>query len=274
MGKRWIEKLNSFFEENNYKLISKSYSKDRFGTGIAFPTNHYDLLNKDIFDCGSYIKPIYKRLKHSNYQHKIKDMMEDLDNASDSKNIMISLHLCAKYYGKAVKNLIISTYHMPCRFDNKYYLYAHINALKVHSYELSVLWNTSSSIFCGDFNIIPNSMEYKLLTSVPMTESEIKDCESFNNMVNAYAYIDDDLTGGMNLRSVYKVLYESEPLYTNVMVQSDSKFLNCIDYILINEQIEIRSAKVGLTIPEPLEAPSPNGICPSDHCPLSASLFI
>ena len=265
MSKRWREKLNIFFEGNNYKLVSEGYSGDRFGVGIAFPTNHYDLLHKNILECGSFIKPIYQ---------SIKNMMEDLEYASDSKNIMISLHLCAKYYGKPVKNLIISTYHMPCRFDNKYYLYSHIHALKVHLNDLSLLWNTKANVFCGDFNIIPNTIEYKLLTSESLSDSEIKECTTLNNMSQAYDYIDYGLFKGMNFRSAYKTLYDSEPLYTNVMVQSDSNFLNCIDYILINNQVEVRSAKVGLTIPQPLEAPSPNGLCPSDHCPLSASLFI
>lgn len=316
MSTQWKDTLSTFFEENGYGFCSEVYSGGKMGVGISFPLQHYDLLDVDTFTCGKFIKPIYKEIQKNNSQQKQEDdssqlsdnlkttslaassprsprpsktesMITELEYASDSKNVLISVLLSSKYYGKKInKNFVVSTFHMPCRYKYKYFLCSHIHALKVHLGDLTQKWNadhgdTISTILCGDFNITPKSPEYKYLVGLNYTSHELKgfddDTESSRfivDMTDAYQQIGQNLFAGMQLRSTHKTLHTKEPEYTNVMVQKDNTFVECLDYILINDQVDIRSCTVGLSVKDPASAPCPNGLCPSDHLPLSASLRI
>lgn len=217
---------------------------------------------------------------------KIQTMLTELEYASDSKNVLVSVLLRAKHFGKPVgKNVVISTFHMPCRYKYKYFLCSHIHALKVHLSELTERWNsiynnTISTVFCGDFNITPKNPEYKYLVGLDYTQYELREdatSETAHFIVDlseAYQQVGQDLFDGMQLRSTHKTLHTKEPDYTNVTVQKDRTFVECLDYILINNQVDIRSCTVGLSVQDPVSSPCPNGLCPSDHLPLSASLRI
>jgi mRNA deadenylase 3'-5' endonuclease subunit Ccr4 len=319
MSIQWKKELGAFFADNKYGFCGDVYSGEKMGIGIAYPLQHYELLVVDKFSCGDYINTIYEKLEKLNDDNdkkklsdekneqevlrldlrlkKIdelisptkktiinKDLLTELQYATESKNIMLSVLLKAKYFGNDIKkNLIVSTYHMPCRFKYKYYLAAHIHALKMHVRDLTAYWNelygsTLSSVLAGDFNIIANSPLYNLLTGQynDFNESK-KDQESntiFVEMTNVYALVSENLFGGAQLRSTHKTLHTKEPNYTNVNLQEETRFIECLDYILINENIDIRSCRVGLTVTNPEVTPYPNGLCPSDHLPLSASLRI
>jgi endonuclease/exonuclease/phosphatase family metal-dependent hydrolase len=219
-------------------------------------------------------------------------MMTEMEYASDSKNALLSVLLCAKRHGNQVgKNFIISTYHMPCRYKYKIFLCSHIHALKVHLDELTTLWNTYyhnvvSTVFCGDFNITPKSPEYKYLVGIEYSKQEYPEnglCNSdnehvtpyfINDLADAYQQVGQNLFAGMQFKSTHKTLHAKEPDYTNVSVKKDGTFVECLDYILINNHVDIRSCTVGLNVKDPIASSYPNGLCPSDHLPVSASLRI
>src|SRR5579872_2752666 len=114
LNKDWSKVLLPFFKNNNYNIVHELYADDKMGVGIAYPVNHFDLLNTNIFTCESIIKNIY----NYNDNHKTNiDIMNELAEASESINPVISILLDAKYYGELTgKKILVATYHMPCRY--------------------------------------------------------------------------------------------------------------------------------------------------------------
>jgi len=283
MSREWQDQLAYFFAENGYGFYSEVYSDGKMGVGISFPLRHYDILDTDRFMCGTFIKPIYEGIKTD--ESKVSDPLAlELEYGSESKNILISVLLSSKHFGKTIgKNLVVSTFHMPCRYKYKYFMCSHIHALKVHLSVLMTKWNnvhgnTVSAILCGDFNITPKSPEYKYLTGQEYSTDELRESDNsahfITNLMELYQHVGQDLFAGMRFRSTHMTLHGKEPEYTNVMIQKDRSFVECLDYILINDQIDVRSCTVGLSVDDPIASPYPNGLCPSDHLPLSASLRI
>lgn len=301
---QWRNELNLFFKNNKYEFEAITYNNDQMGVAIAYPINHYDLLEKNEFRLGTDIKNIHyalsSPLKETNDDIEI--VRQELAEAAELNNSSLTLLLSCKSYGKYInKNLIISTYHMPCRFKNNYLMISHIHVLKDKLKQLEDTWilkyneSSISLILTGDFNTIPNSAEYKLLIEHPDLRSNLADrnfideketqakllqsnnhneLKTLNVMSNIYNELGINLLSGKKLKSVHHTLHNTEPKYTNVAIKKDIVFVNCIDYILIGENIDVRSCTVGLTVNNPETVPYPNGLCPSDHVPLSASLFI
>ena len=287
MSARWKDVLEPFFVENEYGFIYDIYSSGKMGVGIAYPLKHYDLIDVNKFTCSQIIEPIYnsfKQLLIKSSDTQSEKILTEFESASESKNTLLSLLLKAKHFGKSInKNLIVSTYHMPCRYNLKYFMCAHIHAIKVHLQDLLLIWNTQyentlSVIVTGDFNITAKSSEYNYFVGIDIeTDSELLDntAETFiKDLTNLYLAINKNLFGGIKLKSTHKTLHNKEPLYTNICIQGEKHFVECLDYILINDQIDIRSCTVGLSVEDPINTPYPNKLCPSDHLPLSASLRI
>lgn len=217
------------------------------------------------------------------------NVYNEMKESADMKTPILSLILRCKNRGNYVnKNIVVSTYHMPCRYMKKYFLATNIHSIKNRLQYLKNLSlhrypnDSTSVILTGDFNINPKCSEYKLLTGETYTDEEIKSKTSDRGeSLDFYIKLSDlyrlggyELTSGIKTRSVYKSFCGSEPKYTNVSLKKDFTFIECIDYILIDDSIDIRSCTVGLTVDDPENTPYPNGLCPSDHLPLSASLFI
>lgn len=288
-SKGWASVLKGFFEQNSYKIFYRLYAKDKMGVAIAYPTKHYDLINAVETTLGPEIKMINQTLKYNNQTCnaqidpiKLSVVMRELEFAENTKNALLSIILRPKYHGTDTgRNLVVSTYHMPCKFTQKYYMIAQILALKISLEKLLASTKTyvpgkTSVVMTGDFNISPINPEYKLLAGVPYTEEELKipSYESIATMKNIYGSIGVDLEQGIKLHSAHVTINGKEPTYTNVSIKVGATFIDCIDYILIGESVEIRSCKAGLTTTHPTDTGYPNAICPSDHIPLSASLRI
>lgn len=290
-SKEWEYALKGFFETKKYKIVSKLYARDKMGVAIAYPTNHFDLLDSNITTLSEEIRDVSNFIKRwdgsvinpsAEGSIKYSVVAREIEMGEHTKNILLSLIFRPKYLGKDIgKNLIISTYHMPCKFTQKYYMIAQIVALKTNLAKLveSVKKNNPgemSLIVTGDFNISPVNPEHKLLTGLTYTDEELKNpaYEAISTMKSVYEMNDMSINQGIKLRSAHYVLHNKEPEYTNVSVKVGATFVGCLDYILIDETIDVRSCTVGLTTEDPIQASYPNGICPSDHIPLSASLRI
>jgi len=263
LSTQWKNEITSIITDNDYIIIVCEYSHP-LGVCICFPNKHYELLHTDIFQCGLYVKEIYNKISPDNTH-----ISDELKQASTSKNKLLSILLNCKNE----QNIIISTYHMPCMFMKKYYISSHIHAIKQHLdnllFEMDILYafngTTQTIIFSGDLNITPGSPEYNLLLNY-----EAKELKA---LAECYTNIGNNLYTGLQLTSAYKTKHNKEPLYTNVSVQTNKQFIECIDYILTNN-IKIRSCLVGLISDDPIKRPYPNALCPSDHLPLSASIII
>jgi mRNA deadenylase 3'-5' endonuclease subunit Ccr4 len=351
----WTLILVPFFKENNYTFHYTVYANGKMGVGIAYPTNHYHTLESRIWVCGDIIKDYYKLIYEKHSREPIKDVsetvMQVLADASELKNPIIGLMVAVKYFGKFVgKNILVATYHMPCRYGDKYLIPGHIHAIKrgldnfIQDMKSQGI-ETHGVILAGDFNVTPNNPEYKLLvsdqhiersrdpaiiieqtrdpvitidrtqdpaitidqtqdptitidrtqdpaitidqtqdpvmtidrTQDPVISDQSQDPEQYIRVLDSiYREIGEDLyvSRGTKFRSAHASHHGTDPLYTNQSLQLDKKFIGCLDYILISPEIKIRSCMVGLTVSNHESTPYPNGLCPSDHLPVSASLFI
>ena len=340
VSEQWKTVLQPIFAENRYGFESHTYANGIMGIGIAYPHNHYDVLQKDEFICGDAVKPIYQAIQakyderdltinnnvlyiESEKEMNMKHIINELHTAMEYKNVLLTILLRCKFKGiDTGKKLLVATYHMPCRFRMKYFLISHINSFKIRLHELSEQWsgvanlgssnanlgssnaNLGSSntnlelsddkkytkyeinelpvVLAGDFNISAKSPEYKFLAGVMYSDTELmtntsehgESIEFIRNAKKLYKIVGYDIDNGMRFKSVHRTIRGSEPLYTNVSLKLNSTFVECIDYILVNNLVDIRSCIVGLTVNDPGNTPYPNGLCPSDHLPLSASLCI
>lgn len=176
---------------------------------------------------------------------------------------------------------------MPCKFTKKYLIAANIHAIKKELQSLKHTWESVfeasiSVVMTGDYNITPKNAEYKLLTGESYTPNELlngftehgESLDFYVTLSQIYRSINLDLTEGIKVNSAHKTIHKSEPVYTNVLIKVDSTFIDCIDYILVDDDAEIKSCTIGLIVDNPHITLYPNSLCPSDHLSLSASLFI
>ena len=146
---------------------------------------------------------------------------------------------------------------MPCKFMYEYFMVSHILAVKDRISYLQDLWKVDKVILVGDFNTTPDKRTYNLIKGNLYDDTFLQ-----NNNIKELS----------KLESAFFKCHNKEPVYTNVSLKD--KFINCIDYIFINEGIQVMSCITGLTVDNPQNVSYPNGLCPSDHVPLSASLFV
>jgi len=216
---------------------------------------------------------------------------------SECQNQMISVGLSAKYYGKKVnKHLIVSTYHMPCKFKDQFLMISHIHALKMRLGEIMSKWKQFDSVVLGgDFNMLETSNEYMYMTD-PGAENLVVDL--MNVLYSRIGLnLNMDLRDTIGLNSAHSMCHDREPEYTNCSVKKNKSFVGTLDYVFISDNIGVRSCTVGLIAPNLPNQPKlpneqtdhqndhvyfkktrlplyPNAVCPSDHLALSTSLFI
>lgn len=291
----WYKALEPLFSEKMYGLHSIRYTDGMMGQLIGYPAKHFDKIFVDQFVPGLYVKEIYDKIcddkkgtndtmdKNNEPDANDNIIMHQLLEASKIPNTMISIGLSAKYYGKIVnKYIIVSTYHMPCKFKDQFLMISHINALKMRLGEIIKKWDHFDSIvLAGDFNMLDTSNEYMYMTN-PGAENQ--GVEELNEW---YKKIGFDLKKTIELKSTHLLCHGKEPEYTNCSIKKNKNFVGTLDYVFINDMIGVRSCTVGLIAPAPdddvmthlyykkTKLPLyPNAVCPSDHLALSASLFI
>lgn len=262
VSKEWADILTNYFSDNNYGFVYDYYSSGTLGIGIAYPNNHYDVMDINIFKSSDYIGKLSLDTLDEN-------IAQQIAHASKSSNTMISIYFCAKYHGNDIgKRVMISNYHMPCKFMYEYFMTSHIVAILAQLELLQEHWNVKSLVLAGDFNMVPDSNVYKQITG-------ILDSKTAEHIITSFKKMDIDITKIFtSFNSAHCVSQKKEPKYTNVCLKETNSFVDCIDYIFINENVSVMSCMTGLTVSDPYTTSYPNGLCPSDHIPLSASLFI
>jgi mRNA deadenylase 3'-5' endonuclease subunit Ccr4 len=287
----WSLVIQQLCEVNNYTMVYRSYKDGVMGVGILYPHNHYDLLATD-FTC--LPETVSDKIKLISYQNPSSEVVKEHKLAENKSlgNIIISVLLrCLSKGIDSGKEIIVSTYHMPCRFSYIRYMVCQTNEVLSYMKILKEKWETDetlnrndyekpdsiSTILMGDFNIHPKTISYKVLTNSFKFDNK---CKEIEDVSKSYLKIATDFNDVANLRSAHQVFKGSEPAFTNVKLKNptDDKsedFIECLDYIMISDNIEVKSVQVGLTPKEgePVKA-YPNAICPSDHLPLSASLIL
>jgi mRNA deadenylase 3'-5' endonuclease subunit Ccr4 len=227
----WIDKLTSLFKQNNYDFNYHTYLNGTMGVGIAYPEDHYSLVSATSFCCGTTIDNIVKRLRVRESKRKCtldKYIMHELMYASSSVNRCYVLLLNNKKC--PYENILIATCHIQHGRGKQYFMASQIHALKtkleqiVDHYESKYL-PISTVILAGDFNIIKNSSEYKLLLGINYTEKELTtNAEFVPRLQEIYDYLKKDLREGIKFNSAYAMFHGSEPDYTSVSLRENSSF--------------------------------------------------
>lgn len=296
----WCDKLKPIFENNNYKFHHVTYSNGKSGVSISYP-NSFKTNIVEIFSCSDVVK--------SNLD-KINELASTKDIKYLNKNIIDELHTASIIENKAIivvietKNnkIVLSTYHMPCKFNEKFLLTSHIHALKSKLRNIANDNLCDNVILAGDFNLSCKTLEYKFLVDVESNNNNVN-IEIYNNIqfvqelkhiyneigVNLYESIEfkankasgyifndncADIYECIKLLSAHVTLHQKEPEHTNVSFTKNGPFIECLDFILVNQNIGVKTCQVELVTGDPHEVTYPNDICPSDHQPLMATLLI
>jgi mRNA deadenylase 3'-5' endonuclease subunit Ccr4 len=285
----WDSELKKLFDTLRYTYISKLYAGGKLGIAIGFPMAHFVMVEYDIFRCGNTIRNVCESIDKIGLSKTITniDQIEaELKNASESDNTALTMRLKCLYMGQYTgHHLMVSTYHMPCRYTKKYIMATHIHSLKSRVAFLRSKWADNKCldpfIIAGDFNITPKSSEYKYMIGDVYTKDELTESNSqneslqfYSDLCQIYESIGIDFANTLQTSSAHYKKNNLEPAYTNVALQKDRKFINTIDYILISPEIDVMSCLVGLVCLTNPIASYPNIWCSSDHLPLSASLTI
>lgn len=216
------------------------------GILIAYP-NTYKLEAIKIINIGDSI------------ESKTKIINSELDKediwvkAIRNKNTMLCMRLSINN-----KTFCIGTYHMPCFGDSVKILHL-ITAIQ----QLNKFAGNYKCIFAGDFNMMPNSVLYKIITIggnyVDLVEKSI----NYDTIMFSFKI-------PMIMQSEYK-LFGSDPIFTNYAhVANSEPFSGCLDYIFVS-----RGWKVVGVDESPVELPEltyPSDTEPSDHLLLAVNL--
>lgn len=247
----WLEKLIPFLQEVNYVCHYNNYGwKDDgyMGILIAYP-NTYKLEAMKIINIGDSIESKTKIINSESELDK-----EDIwVKAIRKKNTMLCLRLSINN-----KPFCIGTYHMPCFGDSIKILHM-ITAIQ----QLNKFAGNYKCIFAGDFNMMPDSVLYKIITVGGNYVDLVEKSTNYDTTMFSFKI-------PMIMQSAYK-LFGSDPIFTNYAhVANSEPFSGCLDYIFVS-----RGWKVTDVQKLPIELPKltyPSDIEPSDHLLLVVNL--
>lgn len=280
----WSGDLHAYFASQGYVFVTGMYGKKfngYMGVGIAVPADKYDIVNADITTIADTKK--YRRKERQNFVfiflltllRKIgligKPPQDPWEEAAYRNNQMVTLRLKEKNnnnnnHSKMQSSFCVGTYHMPCMFKLPGVMMIHSALSAKHIQRLA---GSDPYIFCGDFNIKPQSNMYRMLTNGGI-ESECDEVPEKDENDSS------DWDFKMKpLRSAYMVKNGKEPLFTNYAQTKFDKqpFIDCLDYIFLSDEWIVKKVEDTPTEQE-VQGPMPTLTQPSDHLLISAELEI
>ena len=250
----WEGELQPFFQQQGYAFITSMYGHRKngyMGIGIAYSLSTYTLMeyhNKRISDTVGLLTPK-------------EELPSYWELALNRMNRMILLKLQNKIQSE--ETFWISNYHMPCMFD-------HIDVMLIHTtlvaQYIQQIADDTPYILTGDFNSIPTSPMYQLLTTGyyrHLTDNGKEDSYQF-----LFPY------QCCPMRSVYYEKNKVEPDFTNCsQINNEPLFHETIDYIFVSKTWNI--CRVDSLLKYSIELnPLPNETESSDHILIAAELYI
>eukprot|EP00048_Salpingoeca_helianthica_P000848 m.44366 g.44366 ORF g.44366 m.44366 type:complete len:374 (+) comp10902_c0_seq2:1278-2399(+) len=159
--------------------------------------------------------------------------------------------------------LCVSTYHMPCMFDQPSVMTIHsaLYAMKTQS-----LAGPLPYVITGDFNFKPSSAQYRLYTTGLLEESlpEHPPAREYDPWKIRVA----------PMVSAYAAHVGREPEFTNFnQFKTNPPFCDTLDYLFLSPQVRVEEV---LPLPAKADAvgPFPTAEEPSDHILIAATLVI
>jgi mRNA deadenylase 3'-5' endonuclease subunit Ccr4 len=284
----WAGPLHAFFQQRHYHFVTALYGgswNGYMGVGLAWPTEHYVATQVEI-----------KRLVDSRHwpssrtpnllvrsSLKAANVLADLWHqglhlvgieteapydpwavAQERSNELIFARLCHRQDRSA---FCVATYHMPCLYGSAKKRQTMIIHASLAAQYTQALAAEYPYVLAGDFNCIPGSSTYRLLTEGKW-EMEHEDFPT--------PRADDDTGWDANnvkpCRSAYGVKNGQEPDFTNnARVGDDPLFTETLDYIFLSPHWSVEAVRE-LDRYSDIAGPFPNAQEPSDHLLIGADL--
>lgn len=316
----WAGALTVYFAAKGYSFTTALYGNkfnNYMGVGIAAPYGKYDILDANIQRIGdtkrnptksddkrdskkdstkesngnggilSKIKNLFRRITGGSAKDKEKEepYVQIWQDTLRRHNQMI----CMKFQSKQGDNklpFVVGTYHMPCAFRTPALMMIHcaLSAQHIHNFS-----QDSPYIYCGDFNIKPESTMYTMMTTGLLSDdNQDSPAHLYNNRKNKTQEEREGTTrvdhwkavAPIALQSAYMVVNGQEPDFTNyAQIKDDAPFIDTLDYIFMGNAKDSQW-RVESVLPLPsrdhmsVKGPYPAQEEPSDHVLLTANLEI
>ena len=207
-------------------------------------------------------------LSNNNNEFRI---IDPWDMSENRFNILLSVGLRER---SMKREFWISNYHMPCAFYAPMVMNIHAEMAAFHIQSLATTCQDEETgpkrlpyILAGDFNLLPDSPHYRLLTEGKLDQED----ETYPNTKYGMEWnVNDNFQA---LRSAYAVHNGAEPDFTNyAKVKEDEPFIGTLDYIFLSPEWKVTGLVDLQHRSEVNDPPFPNAEEPSDHILIGANL--
>ena len=282
----WATSLHVFFAEKGYHMVTGLYGRKfngYMGIATAYPTKHFETLKVDLVRLSDkkrwprkpkepepsklrkYVfDPIYGPMKAVYRHYRPQKRFDDAwDYSKFRHNQFIALKI--KNRGEGHTPFWVGNYHMPCAFRTPGVMNIHADLVGSRIQQLA---GEDPFILSGDFNILPESSHYTLLT----TGTIDKEDETYPDK----KYDVDWAPTLKGMRSAYFEKNKKEPEFTNNAhngALNAESFIGTLDYIFLSDEWKVLEVK-DTPKKEELSCVYPSAEEPSDHVLIAASLSI
>lgn len=261
----WSGSLTAYFASKGYAFSTGLYGNKfngYMGVAMAVPLHKYDILDVDITRVADTKRGVRKEKlgfvqewlqRVSSYLRSLlvgwklleRPPEEPWQLACSRFNQMVTMKLAPKGSGGGGA-FVVGTYHMPCMFRTPSVMVIHcaLSAQHINRYARGLPY-----VFCGDFNIKPDSPMYSMMTQGKMEDDN---CEESplrftppgdpwravlqQPLTSAYARA-SKLQGGI---SDEHSDYRGEPDFTNhSRIKDDEPFIDTLDYIFLGNSMAV-----------------------------------
>ena len=282
----WAGPLHGFFARRGFHLVYASYGgrhNGYMGVGLAYPTDTFEAIDvslerisdtrawpmgrregpfKALRELGERLRRVWKIL----FPPGRSDKVNPWEYSRERRNVLIFTRLISRINGS---RLCLGTYHMPCAYWSPPVMLIH-SALVVSRFQ--DLARGDDAVLAGDFNILPGSECYELITKGGGPAGAGGDGGSLP------ARAPDGTVAAkwmptlvQPMKSAYAEKLGAEPDFTNfAQVLDDDPFVETLDYLFCSPQCEVVDV-VRLPDRGAVAGPFPTRLEPSDHILLGAT---
>jgi 2',5'-phosphodiesterase len=308
----WAKELHVFFAERGYHFITALYGRHfngYMGIGTAYPIQHYKTLQVDICKLsdkrpGGWPRPRKGIDDQSGLLTKFvwnplvgtaryvgvlsKPTQNPWEKSQYRSNEFIAVQLQKRTADNAGTNadetktpppIWIANYHMPCAFREPAVMTLHCE-LVAQRIQYLASKTKDAFILAGDFNIMPDSVHYKLMTTGKFDRPVDHDENDLTSSFPPLRYGTRWESTISKMKSAYALNDENgkESDFTNYAhngALSNESFIGTLDYIFLSDDHEWKVKDVlSLKNREDVDGPFPNADEPSDHVMIAATLEV
>lgn len=290
ISQAWAGPLYAFFQQRGYHLVTAAYGdadNGYMGVGLAWPTDRYEAVEvaiQRLADTRPWPLPATPNLViqasrcamdrlTSAWRQTLRLLGVNIQPPYDPwaaaqgrSNTLIMACLRSRQRPAAFH---VATYHMPCLYGSA----KKRQTMLIHaSLALQYVQGKAGDapyIIAGDFNFMPSSSAYRLLT-------EGKWDPAHEDFPSPRTFDDTkwDVNNVQPVNSAYVLKHGREPDFTNnARANEEPPFTETLDYIFLSPHWTVQDV-VELPGRDAIEGPFPNAQQPSDHVLIGAELSL